>query len=135
MKKNLKLILAGLSIVITIGLLCFINLYFEKREYDKKVNKLALVYIYQKDSIDKLKEIDFKICDSIYNFNLKEIKDTIFKNLALSNKSFPCSVNVIYTFNNGNKKEHLVEEFNCAGCSGINRYVLTKEGVEYQYRP
>jgi hypothetical protein len=99
------------------------------------MNKIAHIDIYEKQSIHNLKAIEFKICDSIYKFGIHELKDTICQNLAISDKTFPCSVQVNYTFNNGTTETFNATDFNCGGCSGTNLYILTHTGIEYQYKP
>ena len=135
MKRILKHILIGIGLIIIFGIFYLANLYSEKVEYNERVRKIAYVNIYQEKSILGLEKIEFKICDSIYRYRIAEIKDTISGNLAISDKIFPCSVQITYEFKNGNKKRYEVEDFNCSGCSGTNRYILKENGVEYQYRP
>jgi hypothetical protein len=134
-KGIFKHILIGIGLLLVICVLYITSIYKEKTEYDERVRKIALVNIYQDKFISGLERIEFKICDSIYNFGIAEIRDTISENLAISDKTFPCSVNITYEFKNGNKKRFVADDFNCSGCSGINRYVLTENGIEYEYRP
>ena len=135
MKNIFKTLICLIGFITVIGIIYFLFLFLEQKKYNNRVRKIAHINIYQKHPIKGLEYIDLKICDSIYKFKIKNIKDTISENIAISDKTFPCKVNIIYKFKNGTKTKYNVENFNCAGCSGSNIYVLTPNEVLYKYHP
>ena len=135
MKKNSRNVLLGIGILLIVFLIYLLPGYLSIQKYKKDNRKIASILIYQEESIIGLKEIEFRICDSTYSFDIEEVQDTIFDNFMISDEEFPCSVNVVYEFDNGNKELHEVESYNCSGCSGINIYAIIKDKIKYQYHP
>ena len=110
-------------------------LYFKQKEFRKKESKITHILIKQDEKIERLKYIQFKICDNIYDYSVENIRDTISEIIKISDRIFPCKVSMIYIYENDKKKEFDIEDFNCAGCSGSNIYTLTEDRIKYQYNP
>ena len=134
-KSNLRNVAIGSGLVLIVGLFYLLPGYLSLVKYKKDARKVVLIEIYQEEAISELEEIVFSICDSTYSFGVNEIRDTIFDNYLISDKRFLCAVHVLYKFNNGSEVHHEVDSFNCSGCSGINRYILTESSIEYEYLP
>ena len=96
MKKNSRNVLLGIGIVLIVFLIYLFPGYLSIQKYKKDTRKIASILIYQEESIIGLKEIEFRICDSVYSFDIEEVQDTIFDNFMISDEEFPCSVNVVY---------------------------------------
>ena len=96
--KNITItILISTGIIFTVGIL---NLFSAFYKYENRVRKITHVYIYKKEQISDLKQIELRICDSIYSYNVLELNDTISENIGISDRVFPCKVRMIYEFNN-----------------------------------
>lgn len=68
----------------------FISLFLiETHSFHNKMNKIATVCITQFEEIEGLNGINLKICDSTYIYPLQEVKDTIIKNLGVSDQKKP----------------------------------------------
>ncbi len=114
-------------------MLVFAFYIYTLRNYEARMRKVTHVDIYLAEPVKDLASIEFTICDSIYQYSLTQINDTICENVAISNRRFPCFVELKYQFVNGEISTHKVDSFNCAGCSGSNSYVLANDSVTYQY--
>ncbi|GAA5023907.1 hypothetical protein GCM10011506_07080 [Marivirga lumbricoides] len=129
MKIFLKLLLFAILILIAI----FEVYIWNVRNYETQMSKVTHVDIYLSEPITNLEFIELIICDSIYQYSLKQIQDTICENIAISNRQFPCFVELEYQFTNGGTTRLKVDSFNCAGCSGSNSYALSTDEVTYSY--
>jgi len=135
LKNIIKTILIIAGIILTVAVLYFSSLLYQHKKYEERVRKIAHVSIYKKEQISELKQIELRICDSIYRYDILDLNDTISENIGISDRIFPCKVSMIYEFNNGVKEKYEIDDFNCSGCSGTNFFVLKHNGIEYLYTP
>lgn len=129
-----KVLIVILALIIAVFLF-FLSIYYKEKDYENKMRKVTHIDIYFGNNIEKLNKIKLTICDSIYYYSRNEILDTICENISISDRKFPCSVDIKYFFRNGLNREIQIDSFDCAGCSGINIYRLFDNKVEYIYHP
>lgn len=126
---KIVLIMIGLIVVFLYGLYSL-----NTHSYHNKMNKIATVCITQSEEIEGLNGINLKICDSTYVYQIQEIKDTIIKNLGISDQKNPCFISIIYLYND-KQKEFFLEDSVCLGCSGVNEFFLKKDEIAFKYHP
>ncbi len=99
------------------------------------MNNYTSFTILLEEEVQSLDSVQLNICDSVYSFPIGEIRDTLFAGLMTENYEPPCSVSMKYIFHDKSTQAFSVENFDCLGCSGTNRYLLHGDSVVYQYHP
>lgn len=135
MKEVFKVSVFVIIGIIIISSLVVLKFWKINNDYNDKVKNVAFVDIVLEEDIPNIDSVKIDICDSSYFYLIEQIKDTILDKLFISDRFFPCEVTFTYYFPENRIKKLNVDSFNCAGCSGTNRYELYKDSVNYIYLP
>lgn len=135
MKPIFKILTYIGAIAFITGAIFLATLFFTAGEQRDQLNSTTHVCIALKEDIPNLKTVELHMSDEVNSFTAQSIKDTVSENIRVPYKEFPCKTGFRYVFINGSSKEIPIEDFNCAGCSGIHVYTLSNDSVKYTYLP
>lgn len=84
----------------------------------------------------EIDSLEFQICSNKAIVHPLYIDDQEIwsEKMPIPEAKYPCPV-TITIYSKAEVKEYKTEDFDCAGCEGDNKYILTENGIKYEYWP